>query len=591
MRETIAVYFLLARVVRCCEGPQTVGDLRLRLWARNPRYQRETRPNEAWAAWQDADMPYAAPPDAVTVSIWIEKLNAVDPPTGTFSVELWTSISWNDPRLQFNSTLHGGCFPPDDDGGSPEYDHRVEAELWMPDLVFSTMALIGAQDNSPLTRRVKIKSNGDVEWLQLRQQTFFCFFAKLMPFDRYRCTIPLHGSRANSVAELTLLPGVAEIPIDARGGVPDWKVVLSEVHQSRTVFNESGIDFVVQLNRESGYYVETVMVPAALFVLVSYTSFFIARSAAPARVGMTVTSLLIISNFHNALFAQLPKISTNVYLVDFVRVSMFFCLAAIFEYALANYISRACPKLNMLHFLRNEFAFIHWAARTFPRLTSTMTYFSRNVRRSKGRSAKAETAAAETTTSAACEAACESPESTTSDGGCARVSCRAREVSAAPASAQSQHTIELAGVLEGTLDSAAVSEAAQAAKPRRSVDRLESVSAMGHEQSWVALPDVKKQRKSIRQSLSEMFEYSIPKRSFLSCFTNARGEVRTTASFLDMCMRFAFVPMYVITVIAIFPWGDPSRNWPRDRVPSENTQFATGNGFQQAVAASAPVAR
>jgi hypothetical protein len=264
MRETIAVYFLLARVVRCCEGPQTVGDLRLRLWARNPRYQRETRPNEAWAAWQDADMPYAAPPDAVTVSIWIEKLNAVDPPTGTFSVELWTSISWNDPRLQFNSTLHGGCFPPDDDGGSPEYDHRVEAELWMPDLVFSTMALIGAQDNSPLTRRVKIKSNGDVEWLQLRQQTFFCFFdAKLMPFDRYRCTIPLHGSRANSVAELTLLPGVAEIPIDARGGVPDWKVVLSEVHQSRTVFNESGIDFVVQLNRESGYYVGAKAAKAA----------------------------------------------------------------------------------------------------------------------------------------------------------------------------------------------------------------------------------------------------------------------------------------------------------------------------------------
>ena len=71
--------------------------------------------------------------------------------------------------------------------------------------------------------------------------------------------------------------------------------------------------------------------PATLFVIVSWTSFFINRAAVPARVGMTITSMLIITNFHNSVLQQLPKLPGFVYMLWYLRASMFFCMYAVIE--------------------------------------------------------------------------------------------------------------------------------------------------------------------------------------------------------------------------------------------------------------------
>jgi hypothetical protein len=42
-------------------------------------------------------------------------------------------------------------------------------------------------------------------------------------------------------------------------------------------------------------------------------------------------------------------------------------------------------------------------------------------------------------------------------------------------------------------------------------------------------------------------------------FTDSKGAVRTRDQIPDLCMRWTFLPMYVITLLAIFPWNDPSR--------------------------------
>ena len=77
-----------------------------------------------------------------------------------------------------------------------------------------------------------------------------------------------------------------------------------------------------------------------LFVLVSYSSFYISRAAAPARVGATVVSFLVIMNFNANVLNQIPKVDYDVRLLTFLYLSMWFCAFAVFEYGLVNMLFR-----------------------------------------------------------------------------------------------------------------------------------------------------------------------------------------------------------------------------------------------------------
>ena len=56
--------------------------------------------------------------------------------------------------------------------------------------------------------------------------------------------------------------------------------------------------------------VQEVIIPTVAIVILSWSSFFIARSAVPARVGMGMICYLTLQNFSNAVKALLPKVRT-----------------------------------------------------------------------------------------------------------------------------------------------------------------------------------------------------------------------------------------------------------------------------------------
>ena len=52
-----------------------------------------------------------------------------------------------------------------------------------------------------------------------------------------------------------------------------------------------------------------VIIPAILIVLVSYSAFFVARTAAPARVALVVISFLAAINFISSQLNSIPKVT------------------------------------------------------------------------------------------------------------------------------------------------------------------------------------------------------------------------------------------------------------------------------------------
>jgi len=336
MRQTVYINLLSLAAVAGCAGPRTPGELRSQLFADNPQYERDTRPNLAVAAAADVDLPWEAAPDEVEIGMWITMLSDVSAKTSTFTLESTTIASWKDARLRFNTSDAGGCHRP---GRPVEFELGAAAEIWTPDLFFNTMVLIGPKDDSTKGGTLMIWDDGKVELHLNKRQTFSCNFNfQKAPFDEQYCTIHINVYHEGKSDQIQFTSGVAVPPWEDKG-TPSWTIV-DIVGYNKTFFGGSNLFFDLTIRRESGYYIWTVLVPANLFVVVSWASFFISRAAVPARVGMTVSSLLIISNFHNMVLQQLPQYSGFVYMVWWVRVSLFFCMYAVLEFAAVNLLTR-----------------------------------------------------------------------------------------------------------------------------------------------------------------------------------------------------------------------------------------------------------
>ena len=58
-----------------------------------------------------------------------------------------------------------------------------------------------------------------------------------------------------------------------------------------------------------GYYLIQIYIPSSLIVIISWVSFWLNRGAAPARVGLGVTTVLTMTTLMASVNAALPKIS------------------------------------------------------------------------------------------------------------------------------------------------------------------------------------------------------------------------------------------------------------------------------------------
>ena len=235
-----------------CSGPRTPGDLRRALWAENPLYLRDTRPNVAIAAAEGAEQPWLAPPDRVALDLWVTYLSVVAPQTSTFTVEMTMTATWSDLRLRFNTSEDGGCFRPQH---PVEFDRSRLGEIWTPDLYFNTMALIGPKDDSTLAERIQVDADGAVTWTSATRKSFRCDFDYArVPFDVHECEIPVSAWRGGGGDEIVFSKRWAIKP-QSGGGAADWKVTELAAHNESNFLGETRVVYKITLERKSGYYV------------------------------------------------------------------------------------------------------------------------------------------------------------------------------------------------------------------------------------------------------------------------------------------------------------------------------------------------
>ena len=98
-----------------------------------------------------------------------------------------------------------------------------------------------------------------------------------------------------------------------------------------------------------------VYIPSSLIVVMSWVSFWLNRGAAPARVGLGVTTVLTMTTLINSVNAALPKISYMKSIDIYLFVCFFMVFGALIEYACVGYTDKRI-QLRKNRFLKLNFS-------------------------------------------------------------------------------------------------------------------------------------------------------------------------------------------------------------------------------------------
>lgn len=170
-----------------------------------------------------------------------------------------------------------------------------------------------------------------------------------MPFDVQNC--PIHLGLYRSQADAVVI----EWRRDSAGMPFGWVWTAPSLPTEwgarplpaeNRINNFSGGDYsssvaFLELRRHPMALVGFAVVPSIIFVLASYSGFFVSAAAAPARVALGFLCTLMVLNNMNAIRGDLPEglSFSDSWLLAFMYGCTIFNLLALFEYAAVNFYS------------------------------------------------------------------------------------------------------------------------------------------------------------------------------------------------------------------------------------------------------------
>uniref|UniRef100_A0A673CAU1 Glycine receptor, alpha 4a n=1 Tax=Sphaeramia orbicularis TaxID=375764 RepID=A0A673CAU1_9TELE len=271
-------------------GPQlSPSDFLDKLMGKTSGYDARIRPN------------FKGPPVNVTCNIFINSFGSITETTMDYRLNVFLRQKWNDPRLAYSEY-------PDD---SLDLDPSMLDSIWKPDLFFANEK--GANFHEIILPNINNKNPSN------------------FPMDIQTCTMQLEsfGYTMNDL----IFEWLSENPVQ----------VADDLTLPQFVFSYGKftcIEVKFHLERQMGYYLIQMYIPSLLIVILSWVSFWINMDAAPARVGLGITTVLTMTTQSSGSRASLPKVSYVKAIDIWMAVCLLFVFAALLEYAAVNFVSR-----------------------------------------------------------------------------------------------------------------------------------------------------------------------------------------------------------------------------------------------------------
>ncbi len=233
------------------------------------------------------------------------------------TADVYLTQTWLDRRCAFRGLPGQGTVLTLYSGQNTETSHPGLANLWQPDTHF-----LNAKRSAKPEVVTRILSVGIVETRTRFAITTSCpMDLRLFPMDRQVCSMVIQSSahpdnelsyqwrRGANDSKLAFLQGLnyqdrmtTEIRLLAYRFRDQVKSKPDEL--SGDTYDQIVLDLF--LERPLGYFMWEVYMPASFIVVISFTSFWLERSATPARVSLGVTTVLTITTLLSSSNSNLP---------------------------------------------------------------------------------------------------------------------------------------------------------------------------------------------------------------------------------------------------------------------------------------------
>ncbi|KAM8835448.1 glycine receptor, alpha 4b isoform X2 [Synchiropus splendidus] len=293
-----SLVFLQGRSVQCKEmkiptrsvKPPSPSDFLDKLMGRTSGYDARIRPN------------FKGPPVNVTCNIFINSFGSITETTMDYRLNVFLRQQWNDPRLAYKEY-------PDD---SLDLDPSMLDSIWKPDLFFANEKGANFHEVTTDNKLLRIFQNGNVLYSIRLTLTLSCpMDLKNFPMDSQICIMQLEsfGYTMNDLIFEWLDVGAVQVADDLV--LPQFLLKEEKGLGYCTKHYNTGkftcIEVKFYLERQMGYYLIQMYIPSLLTVILSWVSFWINMDAAPARVGLGITTVLTMTTQSSGSRASLPK--------------------------------------------------------------------------------------------------------------------------------------------------------------------------------------------------------------------------------------------------------------------------------------------
>uniref|UniRef100_H3D2P8 Glycine receptor, alpha 4b n=1 Tax=Tetraodon nigroviridis TaxID=99883 RepID=H3D2P8_TETNG len=278
---------------------------------------------------------FKGPPVNVTCNIFINSFGSITETTMDYRLNVFLRQQWNDPRLAYKEY-------PDD---SLDLDPSMLDSIWKPDLFFANEKGANFHEVTTDNKLLRIFQNGNVLYSIRLTLILSCpMDLKNFPMDSQTCTMQLEsfGYTMNDLIFEWLDVGAVQVADDLM--LPQFVLKEEKGLGYCTKHYNTGkftcIEVKFYLERQMGYYLIQMYIPSLLTVILSWVSFWINMDAAPARVGLGITTVLTMTTQSSGSRASLPKVSYVKAIDIWMAVCLLFVFAALLEYAAVNFVSR-----------------------------------------------------------------------------------------------------------------------------------------------------------------------------------------------------------------------------------------------------------
>uniref|UniRef100_S4RH83 Glycine receptor, alpha 1 n=1 Tax=Petromyzon marinus TaxID=7757 RepID=S4RH83_PETMA len=291
-------------------------------------YERRIRPN------------FTGPPVVVNASIVIKRFGPVTETSMDYQISIFLQLRWNDPQIQ--QLLANAMLKEDSiDLGNNYYDL-----LWKPVLFFENEKSANNTNQCATSFKLQlIKLNQYIAQYVLVTMLLECaMILRDYPMDLQHCHMNMesYGYTTNDVILQwnSTDPVIFNVSTATTTFTVSEKGILGNCSKTYDSGPYSCISVEFDLSRDIGYNLIQLYIPSMLLVIISWLSFWIDMSAAPARASLGITTILTITTQSSAANSQLPKVSYIKAIDVWMGMCQVFVFAALLEFAAVNVMAR-----------------------------------------------------------------------------------------------------------------------------------------------------------------------------------------------------------------------------------------------------------